>query len=78
MKTIYFLENEINKISYYLAIEDYILNNTNEEVFFIWNIDKSIIIGKNQLLESEVNLNYINFPICIFSGQIEFIVLVNL
>lgn len=66
MKTIYFLENEINKISYYLAIEDYILNNTNEEVFFIWNIDKSIIIGKNQLLESEVNLNYIknnNIPI---------------
>ena len=58
MKTIYFLNNEINKISYYLAIEDYFLNYTNEEVFFIWNIDKSIIIGKNQLLEGEVNINF--------------------
>lgn len=58
MKTIYFLNSEINKISYYLAIEDYFLNYTNEEVFFIWNIDKSIIIGKNQLLEGEVNINF--------------------
>lgn len=66
MKTIYFLNSEINKISYYLAIEDYFLNHTNEEVFFVWNIDKSIIIGKNQLLEGEVNINFTkknNIPI---------------
>ena len=66
MKTIYFLNSEINKISYYLAIEDYFLNHTNEEVFFVWNIDKSIIIGKNQLLEGEVNIDFTkknNIPI---------------
>ena len=58
MKTIYFEKNEIKEISYYLALENFFLNETKEEVFFIWNIDKSIIIGKNQLLEGEVNLDY--------------------
>lgn len=58
MKTIYFRNGQVNKISHYLALENYFLNETKEEVFFIWNIDKSIIIGKNQLLESEVNLEY--------------------
>lgn len=58
MKTIYFRSEQVNKVSHYLALENYFLNETKEEVFFIWNIDKSIIIGKNQLLESEVNLEY--------------------
>lgn len=57
---IYDLENlGTNKISFYLALEDYILNNNlNEDIFFIWRIEKSIVVGRNQLIESEVNLDY--------------------
>lgn len=55
---VYNLENlGTNKISFYLALEEYLLSK-GEEAFFIWRIDKSIIIGKHQLLESEVNVEY--------------------
>ena len=47
----------INKISFYLALEEYLLSK-DVEAFFVWRIDKSIIIGKHQLLEAEVNVDY--------------------
>ena len=47
----------INKISFYLALEEYLLSK-DDEAFFVWRIDKSIIIGKHQLLEAEVNVDY--------------------
>ena len=47
----------INDLSFYLAIEEYLINqNSSDDYFFLWNIDKSIIIGKNQVLENELNL----------------------
>ena len=42
-------------LSFYLGLEKYALNNINDDCFFIWDINKSIIIGKNQLLDAEVN-----------------------
>lgn len=45
----------INNISFYLALEEYLLNK-KDEAFFVWRIDKSIIIGRHQLLEAEVNV----------------------
>lgn len=57
---VYDLENlGTNKVSFYLALEEYLLNSgLDEDIFFIWRIDKSIISGRNQLLESEINLEY--------------------
>lgn len=43
-------------LSLYLGLEKYVINNIKDDCFFIWNINKSIIIGKNQLLEAEVNV----------------------
>lgn len=45
-----------NEISFYLAIEKYLLDkNECEDYFFLWDIGPSIIIGKNQVLQNEVN-----------------------
>lgn len=49
----------INKVSFYLALEEYLLEKEFEEdIFFIWRIDKAIVIGRNQLLESEINIEF--------------------
>ena len=47
-----------NDISFYLAIEQYFLNQLEEDVFFLWDLHKAIIVGRNQLISSEVNLDY--------------------
>ena len=44
-------------ISHYLAKEDYLITRS-EECFFIWNNLPAVVIGKNQVLATEVNLNY--------------------
>ncbi len=47
-------------LSFYLALEEYLINKKDSnEYFFLWDIDKSIIIGKNQLVETEVNLDFV-------------------
>ncbi|WP_341266781.1 lipoate--protein ligase [Candidatus Phytoplasma fraxini] len=46
---------------FYFALEEYILNNLlkkNETFFFQWQI-KGIVIGKNQIIENEVNLDFV-------------------
>ena len=43
-------------LSFYLGLEKHAINNIKDDCFFIWDINKSIIIGKNQLLEAEVNV----------------------
>lgn len=46
---------------FYFALEDYILNEVlkdGETYFFTWII-KGVVIGKNQIIENEVNLPYL-------------------
>lgn len=47
-----------NKVSFYLALEQYLLSQIDEDIFFLWDISTSIVIGRNQVLEGEVNLDY--------------------
>lgn len=44
---------------FYFALEAYLLEQ-NREAIFIWDVFDSVIIGKNQLLENEVHLDYLN------------------
>ena len=47
-------------LSFYLALEAYLINrNDDNDYFFLWDIDKSIIVGINQLVETEVNLDFV-------------------
>lgn len=46
-------------ISYYLAMEEYLLTKSDDS-FFIWNNLPGLVIGKNQLLEKEINVSKAN------------------
>ncbi|MEG2973115.1 MAG: lipoate--protein ligase [Clostridium sp.] len=41
------------------AVEDYLMENFNEDCFILWRNTKSILIGKNQNTLSEINLDYV-------------------
>ncbi|KAB8121812.1 MAG: lipoate-protein ligase A [Candidatus Phytoplasma cynodontis] len=56
-----YLRKEDLKPFFYFALEEYILNNLlkkHESFFFLWKI-KGIVIGKNQIIENEVNLDFV-------------------
>jgi lipoic acid synthetase/lipoate-protein ligase A len=41
-------------------MEEYVARhlNTNEDCFFLWQVNPSVIFGRNQLIENEVNMDY--------------------
>lgn len=41
------------------AVEDYLMENFNEDCFILWRNTKSILVGKNQNTLSEINLDYV-------------------
>ena len=43
---------------YNLAVEEYLLRYTDEDVFMLWQNDKTVVIGKNQNAYAEVDLAY--------------------
>ena len=43
---------------YNLAIEEYLLSHTDEDIFMLWQNDKTVVIGKNQNAYAEVDLAY--------------------
>ena len=46
-------------LSFYLAMEEYVARYTTvADAFFIWQVEPSVIFGRNQLIENEVNINY--------------------
>ena len=46
-------------VAFYLAMEEYVARYVaEEECFFMWQVEPSVIFGRNQLIENEVNLNY--------------------
>ena len=62
MKTIDLTKYGRQNVSFYLALERYILNASewlDEELFFIWDIHPAIVCGKHQLIEGEVNMEYV-------------------
>lgn len=41
-----------------LAIEEYLLRHSNEDVFMLWQNEPSVVMGKNQNAYAEINLAY--------------------
>ena len=59
MKYIALPTNEIRQLSFYLAMEEYVARHVSEpDCFFMWQVEPSVIFGRNQVLENEVNLEY--------------------
>ena len=50
---------EERQLSFYLALEEYVARQlTPADYFFMWQVNPSVIFGRNQLIENEVNLDY--------------------
>ena len=53
------LPREITRtLPFYLAMEEYVAINMNEDVFFTWQVEPTVIFGRNQLIETEVDIEY--------------------
>lgn len=50
----------VRRLSFYLAMEEYVARRfaCEPDLFFMWQVRPSVIFGRNQLIENEVNLDY--------------------
>jgi len=53
-------QNNLHKLSFYLAMEEYVAKTLNlgDDYFFMWQVEPTVIFGRNQVIENEVNLEY--------------------
>lgn len=45
-------------LPFYLAMEEYLARLSSDDYFFMWQVDPTVIIGRNQHILTEVNLDY--------------------
>ena len=51
--------HEVRSLSFYLAMEEFVARHVDaDDCFFMWQVDPSVIFGRNQMIENEVNLTY--------------------
>lgn len=58
MKNVILPDGPERSLAFYLAMEEYMAGHCADEVFFVWRVSPTVIIGRNQDLEAEVNLDY--------------------
>jgi lipoic acid synthetase/lipoate-protein ligase A len=47
------------RLSFYLAMEEYVARHIDEDdLFFMWQVRPTVIFGRNQSMENEVNIDY--------------------
>lgn len=52
-------DNRERRLTFYLATEEYIARHMKgNEYFFMWQVTPTVIFGRNQLIQNEVNLEY--------------------
>lgn len=51
--------HDVRRLSFFLAMEEYVARHVAAaDAFFMWQVEPSVIFGRNQELESEVNVDY--------------------
>ena len=59
MKYLLLPENNNRSLVFYLAMEEYVARLKDEsDSFFLWQVEPTVIFGRNQVVENEVNLDY--------------------
>ena len=58
MKHIVLPDNQDRSLAFYLAMEEFVAREIEGEAFFVWRVEPTVIFGRNQVLENEVNLEY--------------------
>lgn len=51
-------DNDVRPLPFYLAMEEYLAARDGNNYFFMWQVEPTVIIGRNQHILSEVNLDY--------------------
>ena len=51
--------DETRRLTFYLAMEEYVARRMDiDDAFFIWQVQPTVIFGRNQLIDSEVNIDF--------------------
>ena len=59
MKYVVLKDENLRQLSFYLAMEEYIARYLEaDDYFFMWQVEPSVIFGRNQVAENEVNFGY--------------------
>ncbi len=58
MKNIVLPDKMQRELVFWLAMEEFVAKSVEDEAFFVWRVSPTVIIGRNQVLEAEVNLDY--------------------
>lgn len=59
MKYITLPDEKTRRLSFYLAMEEYVARQPDvADSFFMWQVEPSVIFGRNQLVDNEVNTDY--------------------
>ena len=59
MKYIALPEEKERRLSFYLAMEEWVARHLDEpDCFFIWQVAPTVIFGRHQVVENEVNVAY--------------------
>ena len=59
MKYVVLPDEKIRPLSFYLSMEDYLAQNMeDDDLLMLWQVEPSVIYGRNQVVENEVNLDY--------------------
>lgn len=58
MKHVILPDDVRRSLAFYLAMEEFVAREIEGETFFVWRVQPTVIYGRNQVLENEVNLEY--------------------
>ena len=58
MKHIILPNSRQRSLAFYLAMEEFVASHVEGEAFFVWQSEPTVIYGRNQVLENEVNMTY--------------------
>ena len=58
MKHVVLPEVKDRSLVFYLAMEEFVAREIEDEAFFVWRVNPTVIIGRNQDVEAEVNMDY--------------------
>ena len=59
MKYLSLPDNATRILPFYLAMEEYAARIIgDDDIFFMWQVEPTVIFGRNQLIENEVNVDY--------------------
>ncbi|MDE7025531.1 MAG: lipoyltransferase [Paramuribaculum sp.] len=61
MKYVTLPDNSNRKLPFYLTMEEYVASHhleTHGDLFFMWQVEPSVIFGRNQVIDREVDLDY--------------------